>query len=231
MAGINGEVGRGGEVTVNKERHFRGGKAGTTIAFRLDWNGRGRTRRAGIACWRPLPRNPAACAMGRKRRFTQGEAGRRSDGAQRAAFSRGKGGHYDCVPARLERAEHAAPGSLAGVLCPETLQPPQVPDGEGTATGGRRARPGDGLPPPVPTQTSGGLLAVIECAYTCVARRRPPQVSLQLGTMITAYPLPPACDACRRRTQARMVGLGGCGPGHAHVKCVRAGRVQAGALG
>ena len=125
----------------------------------------------------------------------------------------------------------AAPGSLAGVLCPESLQPPDATDGGGTATGGRRARPGDGLPPPAPTQTSGGLLTVIECAYTCITRRRPPQVPLQLDTTITAYPLPPACDACRRRTQARMVGLGDCGPGHAHVKWVRAGRVQAGALG
>ena len=125
----------------------------------------------------------------------------------------------------------AAPGSLADVLCPETLQPPHAPDEGGTATGGRRARPGDELPPSVPTQTSGGLLAVIECAYTCITRRRAPQVPLQLDTTITAYPLQPACDACRRRTQARMVGLGDCGPGQAHVKWVRAGRVQAGALG
>jgi hypothetical protein len=66
----------------------------------------------------------------------------------------------------------AAPGSLAGVLCPESLQPPQAPDGGGTAADGRRARPGDGLPPPAPTQTSGGLLTVIECAYTCITRRR-----------------------------------------------------------
>ena len=69
----------------------------------------------------------------------------------------------------------AAPGSLADVLCPETLQPPHAPDGGGTATGGRRARPGEGLPPPVPAQTSGGLLAVIECACTYITRRRPPQ--------------------------------------------------------
>jgi hypothetical protein len=35
-------------------------------------------------------------------------------------------------------------------------------------TGGRRARPSDGLPPPAPTQTCGGLLTVIECAYTYI---------------------------------------------------------------
>ena len=101
----------------------------------------------------------------------------------------------------------AAPGSLADVLCPETLQPPHALDGGGTATGRRRARPGEGLPPPVPTQTSGDLLAVIECACTCITRRRPPQVPLQLDTTLTEYSLRPACDACRRRTQAWLVGL------------------------
>ena len=139
-------------------------------------------------------------------------------------------GAADCL-VRSVSPHAAAPGSLADVLCPESLQPPQAPDGGGTATGGRRARPGDGLPPPTPTQTSGGLLTVIECAYTCITRRWPPQVPLQLDMTITAYPLQQDCDACRRRTEAWMVGLGDCGPGHAHVKWVRAGRVQAGALG
>jgi hypothetical protein len=43
----------------------------------------------------------------------------------------------------------AAPGSLTDFLCPETLQPPHAPDGGETATGRGRARPDEGLPPPV----------------------------------------------------------------------------------
>ncbi len=125
----------------------------------------------------------------------------------------------------------AAPGSVADVLCPETLQSPHTPDGGGTATCCRRARPGEGLPPTVPTQTSGCLLAVIECVCTCITLRQPPQVPLQLDTMLTEYSLPPACVACRLRTQVMLVGLRDCGPGHVHVKWVRAGRVQAAALG
>jgi hypothetical protein len=74
----------------------------------------------------------------------------------------------------------AAPRSLTDVLCPETLQPPNAPDGGGTTTGRRRTRPGEGLPPPVPTQTRGSLRVVIECAGTCITRRQPPQVPLQL---------------------------------------------------
>jgi hypothetical protein len=59
----------------------------------------------------------------------------------------------------------AAPRSLAAVLCPETLQPPQAPDTGGTAAGRRRTRPGGGLPATVPTQTRGSL---IECAGTYI---------------------------------------------------------------
>jgi hypothetical protein len=78
---------------------------------------------------------------------------------------------------------------------------------EGTVSGGRRTRPGGGLPPPVPSQTHGSLRAVVECAGTCITRRQPPQVSLQLDTMLTEYSLRPACDTCRHHTQAFMVGL------------------------
>ena len=101
----------------------------------------------------------------------------------------------------------AAPGSLTGVLCPETLQTPHAPGGGGTAAGGRRARPGGGLPPPVPAQTRGSLHAVVECAGTCITRRQPLQVSLQLDTTLTEYSLRPACDTCRHHTQAHIVGL------------------------
>jgi hypothetical protein len=35
--------------------------------------------------------------------------------------------------------------------------------------GGRRARPGGGLPPAVPARTRGGLRAVVGCAGGCIA--------------------------------------------------------------
>ena len=119
----------------------------------------------------------------------------------------------------------AAPGSLAGVLCPESLQPPQATDGGGTATGGRRARPGDGLPPPAPTQTSGGLLTVIECAYTCITRRRPPQVPLQLDTTITAYP----ATSMRRMQSPHASADGGTGRLWAGTRACKMGALRAGA--
>ena len=34
--------------------------------------------------------------------------------------------------------------------------------------GGRRARPGGGLPPAVPARTRGGLRAVVGCAGACI---------------------------------------------------------------
>jgi hypothetical protein len=62
---------------------------------------------------------------------------------------------------------------------------PHAPDEGGTTTGRRRTRPGEGLPPPVPTQTRGSLRAVMECAGTCIKRRQHPQVPLQLDTTLT----------------------------------------------
>jgi hypothetical protein len=42
------------------------------------------------------------------------------------------------------------------------------------------------------------------------------------NTLLTEYSLRPACDVCRHRTQAQMVGLWDCGPGHVHVGARRA---------
>jgi hypothetical protein len=86
----------------------------------------------------------------------------------------------------------AVPGSLAGVLCPESLQPPQAPDGGGTATGGRRARPGDGLPPGTAT---GGRRARPGDGLP------PPPRALSAGFVLDGFSLPtvpvwqlPACE-------------------------------------
>ena len=77
-----------------------------------------------------------------------------------------------------------------------------------SAAGGRRARPGGGLPPPVPAQTRGSLRAVVECAGVCITRMQPPQVSLQLDTDLCLSP-----QACALQTAGLAI---------PHVQCKNA---------
>jgi hypothetical protein len=71
-----------------------------------------------------------------------------------------------------------------------------------SAAGGRRARPGGGLPPPVPAQTRGSLRAVVECAGVCITRMQPPQVSLQLDTHLCLSRSTPRTHDLRRPSDA-----------------------------
>ena len=79
----------------------------------------------------------------------------------------------------------AAPRAFADVLCPDAPQPSLRAGRGGDCAGSQRAQPGEGLPPPVPTQTRGSFRTVIECARNCIKRRQHPQVPLQVDTTLT----------------------------------------------
>jgi hypothetical protein len=77
-----------------------------------------------------------------------------------------------------------AAGTSAGLRAGQGQIRRHAPDGGGTTTGSRRTTPGEGLPPPVPTQTRGSLRASIECAGTCIVGGNLPKYIYSLETLL-----------------------------------------------